>query len=192
MTQCVQTGFLFCFVSLLRYIIILSWAMNFQTVEKTHTHTRTSHSLCWSAWLSRRCSCWSQPVLWAMGGLNRCSGDVEVRGPCSPRDSQESSPTPQFKSINSSALSFLHSPTLTSGRHVPVNLQLETNVILCYATFYLYIPWNGKPGRRKLWKWAIYFRLWATILYKGSESTWLSTDNRAQRLKIKGTDPTWS
>ena len=27
---------------------------------------------------------------------------------------QESSPTPQFKSINSSALSFLHSPTLTS------------------------------------------------------------------------------
>ena len=34
--------------------------------------------------------------------------------PCSPRDSQESSPTPQFKSVNSSALSFLHSPTLTS------------------------------------------------------------------------------
>ena len=29
-------------------------------------------------------------------------------------DSQESSPTPQFKSIYSSALSFLHSPTLTS------------------------------------------------------------------------------
>ena len=30
--------------------------------------------------------------------------------PCSPRDSQESSPTPQFKSINSLALSFLHNP----------------------------------------------------------------------------------
>ena len=30
-----------------------------------------------------------------------------------PRDCQESSPTPQFKSINSSALSFLYSPTLT-------------------------------------------------------------------------------
>ena len=29
-------------------------------------------------------------------------------------DSQESSPTPQFKSINSSLLSFLHSPTLTA------------------------------------------------------------------------------
>ena len=33
---------------------------------------------------------------------------------CSPRDSQESSPTPQFKSINSSALSFLYGPTFTS------------------------------------------------------------------------------
>ena len=33
---------------------------------------------------------------------------------CSPRDSQESSPTPQFKSINSSALIFLCGPTLTS------------------------------------------------------------------------------
>ena len=30
------------------------------------------------------------------------------------KDSQESSPTPQFKSINSLALSFLYSPTLTS------------------------------------------------------------------------------
>ena len=30
------------------------------------------------------------------------------------RDSQESSPTPQFKSIDSSVLSFLYSPTLTS------------------------------------------------------------------------------
>ena len=34
--------------------------------------------------------------------------------PCSPRDSQESSPTPQFKNINSLVLSFLYSPTLTS------------------------------------------------------------------------------
>ena len=34
--------------------------------------------------------------------------------PCSPSKSQESSPTPQFKSISSLALSFLYSPTLTS------------------------------------------------------------------------------
>ena len=33
---------------------------------------------------------------------------------CSPRDSQESSPTPQLKSINSSVLSLLYGPSLTS------------------------------------------------------------------------------
>jgi len=33
---------------------------------------------------------------------------------CSRRDSQESSPTSQFKSINSSVLNFLYDPTLTS------------------------------------------------------------------------------
>ena len=37
-----------------------------------------------------------------------------VGSPCSPRDSQESSPPPQFKSINSLVLSLLHSPTITS------------------------------------------------------------------------------
>ena len=36
-----------------------------------------------------------------------------VWSPCCPRDSQESSPTPQFKSIDSLVLSFLYVPTLT-------------------------------------------------------------------------------
>ena len=40
--------------------------------------------------------------------------DGLIGSPCSPRDSQESSPTPQFKSIYSLALSCLYSPTLTS------------------------------------------------------------------------------
>ena len=40
--------------------------------------------------------------------------DRLVGSPCSPRDSQESSPITQFRSINSSVLSFLHRPTLTS------------------------------------------------------------------------------
>ena len=40
--------------------------------------------------------------------------DGLVGSPCSPRDSQESSPTPQFKSISSLVLSFLYSPTLAS------------------------------------------------------------------------------
>ena len=55
--------------------------------------------------------------------LKNTQGWSLVGYPFSPRDSQESSPppqkkksspTPQFKSINSSVLSFLHSPTLTS------------------------------------------------------------------------------
>ena len=40
--------------------------------------------------------------------------DGLVGSPCSPRDSQESSPAPQFKSIHSSGLSFLYSLALTS------------------------------------------------------------------------------
>ena len=45
--------------------------------------------------------------------------------PCSPRDSQASSPTSQFKSINSSALSLLHSPTLTSIHDHRKNYSLD-------------------------------------------------------------------
>ena len=41
---------------------------------------------------------------------------TDWRSPCSPRNSQESSPTPRFKSIISSVLSFLYSPDLTSLR----------------------------------------------------------------------------
>ena len=48
---------------------------------------------------------------------NEHSGLISFRwtvgSPCSPRDSQEFSPTPQFKTINSSALSFLYGPTLS-------------------------------------------------------------------------------
>ena len=50
---------------------------------------------------------------------NEHSGLISFRmewagSPCYPGDSQESSPTPQFKRINSSALSLLYGPTLTS------------------------------------------------------------------------------
>ena len=40
--------------------------------------------------------------------------DWLVWSPCSARDSQESSPSPQFKSINSLVPSFLYGPSLTS------------------------------------------------------------------------------
>ena len=42
------------------------------------------------------------------------TGMISVWSPCCPRDSQESSPVPQFRSINSSALSLLYDPNLTS------------------------------------------------------------------------------
>ena len=49
---------------------------------------------------------------------NEHSGLISLRwtdwSPCSPGDSQESSPMPQFKSINSLVLSLLYSPTLIS------------------------------------------------------------------------------
>ena len=63
------------------------------------------------------------PKYWSFGfsisPSNEHQGLISFRmdwleSPCSPRDSQESSPTPKFKSINSLALGFLHSPTLTS------------------------------------------------------------------------------
>ena len=64
----------------------------------------------------RRPNYWS--LSFSISPSNEYSGlifqDGLVGSPCSPRDSQESSPTPQFKRINSLALSFLYSPTLTS------------------------------------------------------------------------------
>ena len=42
---------------------------------------------------------------------------------CRPRDSQESSPTPQFKSISSSELSFLYSPTINKQSNDQQNLD---------------------------------------------------------------------
>ena len=54
-----------------------------------------------------------------------------VGSPCRPRDSQESSSTLQFKSVNSSALSFLHSPTLTSILLLLLLLSYFSRVRLC-------------------------------------------------------------
>ena len=51
--------------------------------------------------------------------------DGLVGSPCSPRDSQESSLTPQFKSINSLALSFLYSQILTSIHDYRKNHSLD-------------------------------------------------------------------
>ena len=47
-----------------------------------------------------------------------------VWSPCSPRDSQESSPTPQLESINSLVLSLLYGPTLTSVHDLKKKAQV--------------------------------------------------------------------
>ena len=66
--------------------------------------------------------------------------DELVGSPCSPRDSQESSPTPQFKSSSSSVLSFLPSPTLTSihDHYIVLNTVglfrwLSDKIITCHC-----------------------------------------------------------
>ena len=58
-------------------------------------------------------------------GWTPAVGDGQVGSPCSPRDSQESSPTTRFKNINSSALSFLYSPPLTSVHDYWKNHSLD-------------------------------------------------------------------
>ena len=55
--------------------------------------------------------------------------DGLVRSPCSPRDSQESSPTRLFKIINSLVLSFLYSPTP----------QFKASILRCSAFFTVHI-----------------------------------------------------
>ena len=69
-----------------------------------------------------------------------------VGSSCSPRDSQESSPTPQFKSINSSVLSLLHSPTLTSihdhRKTVLVNYTTQFKLCTRDYTTTLYPAWG--------------------------------------------------
>ena len=53
-----------------------------------------------------------------------------VGSPCNPRDPHESSPAPQFESINSLALSLLYGPTLTSVQtpEKTIALTIETCV----------------------------------------------------------------
>ena len=70
--------------------------------------------------------------------------------PCSPRDSQESSPTPQFKSINPLALSLLHSPTLIYLKIIFKILEFNYYTFLntesihvwsIFSEFWFLLPW---------------------------------------------------
>ena len=59
------------------------------------------------------------------------------------RDSQESSPTPQFKSINSLALSFLYSPILTSYMTTGKNIALTRRTFVDKVMSLLLICYLG-------------------------------------------------
>ena len=75
--------------------------------------------------------------------------DWLVWSPCCPKDSQESSPAPQFKSINLSVLSFLYGPShpyVTTGKIVA--LTILTFVIKVIALVFCCCgpwlnPWSG-------------------------------------------------
>ena len=75
-----------------------------------------------------------------------------VGSPCSPRDSQESSAAPQFKSINSSALSFM----------IQLSHPYVTQQCL-YCLFqwcgYNIIRFSGFPGGSDGWVWLQWERL---------------------------------
>ena len=66
------------------------------------------------------------------------------------RDSQESSPTPQLKSISSSALSFLYSPTLTSIHDHWKNHSLDWMAFVCrvMSRFLICCPGGSVSGNR--------------------------------------------
>ena len=68
-----------------------------------------------------------------------------VGSPCSLRDSQESFPTPQFKSINSSVLSLLHSPTLIS-----IHDHWKNHSLYSIARTKTKLPGERPYGGRKL------------------------------------------
>jgi len=65
--------------------------------------------------------------------------DGLVASPCSPSDSQESSPTWQFKSINSLMLSFLYNPTLTSIHDYCMLLVLLLLLLSRFSHVRLYV-----------------------------------------------------
>ena len=83
---------------------------------------------------------------------------------CSPRDSQESSPAPQFQPINSSALSLLYSPALTSvhdywknhaltilifvGQVMPVLFNTVSSFVIAFLpkNKHLLISWLQSPS----------------------------------------------
>ena len=86
--------------------------------------------------------------------------DWLVWSPCSPRDSQESYPTPQFKNINSLVLSQLLHPFMTTGKttalirqtfvgkviSLPFNMLSRLVITFLPRSKHLWISWLQSPS----------------------------------------------
>ena len=101
----------------------------------------------WVGSYARWPRCWS--FSFSIGHSSDYWGLISLRNdwflsPGSPRDSQESSPTPQFKSTHSWVLSLLHGPSLT-WKGV-LNLGLSTSYI-----FDRVYRWGSPPQGLPLW-----------------------------------------
>ena len=77
-----------------------------------------------------------------MSPSNEPSGLISFRmdwldNPCSPSNTQKSSPTLQFKSINSLVFSFLYSPSLTSVHDYWKNhsMGIQKNIYFCFIDY---------------------------------------------------------
>ena len=68
--------------------------------------------------------------------------DWLIWSPCCPRDSQESSPAPQFEGINCLALNLLYGPTLTSIHDYKKNHSLTTWTIVVKVMSLLFNTWS--------------------------------------------------
>ena len=69
-----------------------------------------------------------------------------------PRDSQESSPAPQLKSINSSTLSLLYGPTLTSIMTTGKTIALTRRTFVGKVTSLLYNMLSGPGQDVRIWR----------------------------------------
>ena len=70
-----------------------------------------------------------------------------VWSPCSPRDSQESSPTPQFKNTSSSASNQKEQASFNFMAAVTVHSNFgpqENEVCHCFHCFHIYLPWSDR------------------------------------------------
>ena len=79
-------------------------------------------------------------------GLISFRMDWLVGSPCSPRDSQESPPTPQFKSINSLVLSFfvvqLSHPYMTTRKTIALTRQTFVDKVVSAFQYAVYVGHN--------------------------------------------------